>query len=200
MQPATSIQIQPLRPAYAGCMHIDVRYMKYPSYIFILFSAMLGIGAVSARGVFDNPIELFSGALIPCLSHSEKATVTTTLRGFYLRADIPSGMRSEYEPSEAGLYLDASVRDPEEIPAFKDVTTTKGPITTRTVEIPAPKGEEVALRITLEYGKDAPIESLTAIRTSIAKTIKTSEQVGGGNAPKQPSHPATAPSKSRATP
>lgn len=101
--------------------------------------------------------------------------------------DQQSGMEREYEPSEAGIYLDVAVRDPEEIPVFKDETTTKGSITKRTVEIPAQKGGEVALRITLEFGKDAPVESLAAIRACIAKIKKTSEQAVGPNGSLPPS-------------
>lgn len=122
----------------------------------------------SAGHLFDNPIELFSEALIPSLSHSERAKVQTTLRGFLLRADLQSAMDQEYVASESGIYLDVAVRDPEEVPVFNDATTVKGSITTRIVEIPSQNGEEVALRVSLEYGKNAPVETLKAINLCIA--------------------------------
>ena len=131
--------------------------------------------AESKKALFDNPIEFFAGTLLPSLSNSEAAKIITTLRGFYLRADSHPGLQDEYEPSELGIYLNVAVRDPEEIPVFKDSATTKGLITTRTIELPAPKNEQVALRITLAYGKSAPEKTLAAIRASITQTIKASE-------------------------
>lgn len=137
--------------------------------------------AESQKGLFDNPIGFFAGALLPTLSNSEAAKIITTLRGFYLRADSHPGLKDEYEPSELGVYLNVAVRDPEEIPVFKDSTSTVGLITTRTVELPAPKNEKVGLRITLAHGKSAPLKTLTAIQASITQTIKDSEQDASGN-------------------
>ena len=148
--------------------------------LLLLMTAHHGM-AESKKGLFDNPIELFSGALLPSLSNSEAAKIITTLRGFYLRADSHPGLQDEYEPSELGIYLDVAVRDQDEIPVFKDSTTTEGLITTRTVELPAPKNEQVALRITLVYGKSAPEKALAAIRASITQTIKASEEDARGN-------------------
>lgn len=158
----------------------------------ILFAILLLVMTVhhgmaeSEKGLFENPIEFFSGALLPSLSNSEAAKIITTHRGFYIRADSHPGLQDEYDPSELGIYLDVSVRDPEEILVFKDSTTTRGLITTRTVELPAPKNEQVALRITLVYGKSAPEKALAAIRASIAGTIKTSEQAGAGQPATRP--------------
>ena len=150
---------------------------RFPAYVFVLFTSLIGLGSVSAGGLFENnSIEHFSEALAPVLSGSEKAKVETTLRGFYLRADIFPGMEDETEPSENGIYLNVAVRDAEEIPAFTDVTVTKDSISTRTVEFTAPKGSTQGLRIHFVYGKDAPEESLAAIRASIARLIKASKQ------------------------
>jgi hypothetical protein len=149
---------------------------RFPVCVFVLFTALIGLGAVSAGGLFDTPIEHFSEALAPVLSGSEKGKVETTLRGFYLRADIFPRMQNETEPSENGIYLNVAVRDAEEIPAFTDVTVTKNAISTRTVEFTALKGSTQGLRIHFAYGKDAPEESLAAIRASIAKIIKASKQ------------------------
>jgi hypothetical protein len=150
---------------------------RFPAYLFVLFTTLIGLGAVSAGGLFENnSIEHFSEALAPVLSGSEKAKVETTLRGFYLRADIFPRMDDETEPSENGIYLNVAVRDAEEIPAFTDVTVTKDSISTRTVEFTAPKGSVQGLRIYFVYGKDAPEGSLAAIRASIAKLIKASKQ------------------------
>ncbi len=85
-------------------------------------------------------------------------------------------MENETEPSENGIYLNVAVRDAEEIPAFTDVTVTKDDLSTRTVEFTAPKRSTQGLRIHFVYGKDAPEESLAAIRASIAKLIKASKQ------------------------
>lgn len=46
---------------------------RFPTYVFVLFTTLLGLGAVSAGGLFENPIEHFSEALAPVLSASEKA-------------------------------------------------------------------------------------------------------------------------------
>lgn len=145
-----------------------------------VMTAHLGM-AEAPKGLFDNPIEFFSGALLPSLSNSEAARIITTHRGFYIRADSHPGLQDEYEPSELGIYLNVAVRDPEEIAVFKDSVATEGLITTRTIELPAPKDGQVALRITLVYGKSAPEKTLTAIRTSITQTIKTSEHGARGN-------------------
>ncbi len=126
------------------------------------------------KRLFDEPIEYFEAALLPSLSLSEAAEINTTLRGFHLRADSHPGFHEKYEPSEWGIYLNVAVRDPEEISAFKDATTTKEQITTRTVEFPAPKNEQVALRIVFAYGKEAPEKALEAIRASIKNIIVAS--------------------------
>jgi hypothetical protein len=147
---------------------------------FLAFACFCCISAVG-KGLFDNPVELFSGCLIPCLSHSERAKIQTTWRGFYLRADTQPGFKDEYSPSDSGIYLDVAVRDPKEIPTFKDSSTTQNSITKRTIEIPAPKTDQVALRISLLYGKDASKESLSSINASIQKIIMTSEQGAAAN-------------------
>jgi len=150
--------------------------MKTLVYALLLLTSATLVRAESQRALFHSPIEFFEGVLLPCLSNSEAAKISTTLRGFYLRADSHPGLRNEYDPSELGIYLDVAVRDPEEISAFKDSTTSERLITTRTVELPAPKNEQSALRITFVYGKDAPEKALAAIRAAITKTIKASEQ------------------------
>ena len=160
---------------------------KFPSvktsgFILLFVMTLRLVGAAPPKGLFYNPIGLFQGALLSSLSNSERAKIQTTWRGFYLRADTQPGFEHEYDPSESGIYLDVAVRDPEEIPVFRDLTTREGLITKRTVEIPAPGNEQVALRITLAYGEAAPQEALAAIRASTTKTITASAQ----GAPGQP--------------
>ena len=67
--------------------------------------------SVHSGYLFRNPVQLFEAVLIPALMHSEKAKVQTSWRRFSLRTDSQRGMKSEFTPSAAGLYLDVSIRD-----------------------------------------------------------------------------------------
>lgn len=125
-----------------------------------------------AGGVFDNPSLLFPNSYLPVLSRFEKAKIETTLRGFYLRADTFPGFKQEHDPSDAGLYLNVAVRDPEEIPKFTDSSKIDGEITERTVEFPKLKNGEVALRIVFTCGSHANPEALKAISSDIESVIK----------------------------
>lgn len=125
-----------------------------------------------AEAVFDNPSSLFPNSFLPVLAHFEKAKIETTLRGFYLRADTFPGFNQEYAPSAAGIYLNVAVRDPEEIPKFKDTSTVVGEVTERTVEFPELKGGEVALRIVFKFGSHASSEAVSAIGRDIETVIE----------------------------
>ena len=125
-----------------------------------------------AGGILGDPIVLFPNSFLPVLSRFEKAKIETTLRGFYLRADTFPGIKEEHEPSDAGLYLNVAVRDPEEILKFKDSSKTDGEITERMVEFPELKNGEVALRIVFTFGSHANPDAIKAISNDIESAIK----------------------------
>lgn len=130
------------------------------------------------KGIFDDPIRAFSDSLLPALSGFEKARFETTLRGFYLRADDHPGFKQETEPSVAGLYLNVAVRDPAEIAGFGDVSKLVGTINERTVEFPAVKGGEMALRIVFKFGSQANPEAVKSVGKDIEKLIHAWKKIG----------------------
>ena len=153
--------------------------MKYFLTLLAVTIWTLVSPAVQAGGRFDNPPALFPGSMVSVMAHFEKARIEKTWRGFFLRADTQPGMAAETEPTAAGIYLNVAVRDPEEIAEFKDSSAVAGEITRRIVEIPAAKGEEVALRIVFTFGSGANAEALAAIRKEIDGIVKGS----GGEKP-----------------
>jgi hypothetical protein len=124
-----------------------------------------------AEAVFDHPSSLFPHSFLPALAHFEKAKVETTLRGFYLRADTFPGFNREHDPSAAGIYLNVAVRDPQEIPYFKDASTVVGEVTERTVEFPEPEKARVALRVVFKFGSHANPDAIKAISNDIEEVI-----------------------------
>lgn len=141
----------------------------------ILYLSITKSGGASdprgARRVFDDPIRLFPNSFLPVLSRFEKAKIETTLRGFYLQADTFSGFNQEHDPSAAGIYLNVAVRDPQEIPEFKDTSKVAGEITERTVEFPEAEMGGVALRVVFKFGSHANPETIKAIRKDIEEII-----------------------------
>lgn len=128
-----------------------------------------------AGDIFGNPSQLFPNSFLPVLAHFEKARIETTLRGFYLRADTFPGIQKN-DPSDAGLYLNVAVRDPEEIPKFRDSSKVVGEVTERMVELPAFKNGEVALRVVFQFGPHANPEAVKAIGKDIEAVIKACEK------------------------
>ena len=126
----------------------------------------------NARTIFDNPVLLFPNSFLPVLSRFEKAKIEKTLRGFYLRADTFPGFNQEYDPSNAGIYLNVAVRDPEEIPGFKDSSKVDGKVTERTVEFPRIGNGEVSLRIVFKFGSHASSEAVSAVGRDIETLIE----------------------------
>ena len=129
-----------------------------------------------AKGLFDNPVALFPDANLIILSKFEQAKIETTHRGFYLRADTAPGIRNEYDPSEAGLYLDVAVRDPQEISKFNDSHKSSGKLTERTIAFPPTKGDPDALRITFIYGASADTGAVSTLNQDIDDVIKKYNQ------------------------
>lgn len=147
----------------------------------------LAITSAADGDLFRNPVHLFEAVLIPALTQGERAKVQTTWRGFYLRTDTQSGLKNEYTPSAAGIYLDASVRDWVEVRKFTDTTTREEGITIRTVKFPASGASQVeGLVVTLAHGARANKEVLEAINRSIADIRRKAEPDGADQ-------PATAP-------
>jgi hypothetical protein len=145
-------------------------------FFFLLLLATSAFAAES-KGPFYSPITGFSEALLPIFDGFEKAGVETTLRGFIARADsFPGYEKSEMDPSERGLYLNVAVRDAEEVKKYSDHSEEKDGITCRLVQIPAPKGGEVAIVIQFDYGRKAPVESIKAIDACIAGVAKFSRE------------------------
>jgi hypothetical protein len=128
--------------------------------------------AAYGKGLFDHPETLFSEAFLPVLSHFERGRIQNTWRGFYLRGDTQAGFRNEYDPSEAGLYLDVGVRDPAEISKFEDSRKSSGKLTERTIEFPATKRSGDALRIIFIYGAKADAGAMASINKDIGDMIK----------------------------
>jgi hypothetical protein len=127
----------------------------------------------TASDPFDDPVTGFSRALLPILTSFEKANVETTLRGFIARADSDPGFRaSEMDPSEDGLYLNAAVRDPEEVKAFSDRREKKGAVTRRIVEFPAPRKGKQAMIVEVDYGQAVSKDVLQAIDACIMRLRK----------------------------
>jgi hypothetical protein len=134
-----------------------------------------------AGDLFGNPRRLFANSFLPVLSRFEKARIETTLRGFHLRADTFPAFKQEHDPSDAGLYLDVAVRDPEEIPGFRDSSRMVGGVTERMVEFPAFENGEVALRIVFKFGSHASTEAIHAIGKDIEALIRECENARVGS-------------------
>lgn len=151
--------------------------MKAITRLTTLFLIITTIATATAEDLFASPLTLFQEALVPALTHSEGGSVTKTWRGFKLRADSQSGLKNQEVPSDAGIRLDASVRDAVEVPKFTDTTTTEKGITTRTVRFPAVgENQDQGLVVTLVHGERANKEALEAINRSIASIRRRAEQ------------------------
>ncbi len=146
--------------------------MNFPRSLLAPILGVILFQDASAREIFDDPIRLFPNSFLPALSHFEKAKIETTLRGFHLRADTFPGFNQEYDPSDAGIYLNVAVRDSEEIPEFKDSSTVVGEFTERTVEFPEPGEGGVALRVVFKFGSHANPETIKAIGNDVEEVIK----------------------------
>lgn len=159
-----------------------LKIMKTITRFATLFLFIFTIATATAEELFASPLKLFQDALVPALTHSESgSSVTRTWRGFQLRADSQSGLKNQHVPSDAGIRLDASVRDAVEVPKFTDTTTTEKGITTRTVRFPAVgENQDQGLVVTLVHGPGANREALDAINRSIANIRRRAEQAGTG--------------------
>lgn len=130
---------------------------------FGILSMILPCAAADEPGIFDNPLALFQKAAVPMLSGSERGEITTTLRGFQLRAPRQSEIHNEATPSESGIHMDVAVRDAVEIPAAVDTSETKDGITHHIIKFPAPSGGDQGLAIYIDSGASADREILRAI-------------------------------------
>ena len=146
--------------------------MNFPRSLLAPVLGVILFQNASAREIYDDPIRLFPN-LVPSRRFPvlRRRGSETTLRGFYLRADTFPGFNQEYDPSDAGIYLNVAVRDSEEISEFKDTSKVAGEITERTVEFPETEKGGVSLRVVFKFGSHANPEAIKAIRKDIEEVI-----------------------------
>jgi len=152
-----------------------------PKSILLLTVAFALTPALSCRAdsPLGNPSALFKECYVPVMEKCFKASITKTLRGFVMRGDTNPENISAALPSDEGLFLDVEVRDAIEIPAFKDVTTTEGVLTKRTVSFPAFPAAQASdgsqgLLVTFIYGPNVNPAAIGAIGKCIGAIKKSS--------------------------